>query len=97
MCNIYLLNVLRNTFFLIYYLKQIKIKKRRILKHEKNEILELKNEIVSFEMLDAIWESPEIATVDNCGNSGINPDWTWWDVQFVDGDDMAIYTHSYAH
>lgn len=60
----------------------------------KNEILALEGRVIPMGTLEDIECSEDVSSVERVGMSGIDPRWHWWDVTFVDGDSIDIYTHT---
>lgn len=58
---------------------------------KKEQIMELEGMKVTDEQFCDIEESECVADVQNNGNSGIDPDLTWYTVAFEDGDEIDIY------
>jgi len=61
-------------------------------KMSKKQIEKFDNNFVNDEEFEAIEESEDVSRVECLGTSGQHPEAKWYDVQFVNGGSIDIYT-----
>lgn len=49
-------------------------------------------EVLSYEMLDIIWEREDVVLIEDCGGSGLYPWHTWYVVNLANGEEISVYT-----
>lgn len=59
---------------------------------ELEKILELDGKLVREEILDEIEESEFVTEVEDCGMSGINPTWHYWNIKLNNGEEVRVYS-----
>lgn len=58
----------------------------------KKDIKKLRLETISYEMFDKIESSRDVVAINDCGMSGINPDFHLWEIVFTDESTIDVYT-----